>query len=76
MVTKRYREHNLPSSTNCHWVNFRAVNMSHTRISCTFCGVGCGIYLETPGNKINGTCLSKLPEHETGESLRESLQNE
>jgi predicted molibdopterin-dependent oxidoreductase YjgC len=29
--------------------------MSHTLTTCTFCGVGCGIYLETSGNKIIGT---------------------
>jgi len=29
--------------------------MAHTLTTCTFCGVGCGIYLETSGNKIVGT---------------------
>jgi predicted molibdopterin-dependent oxidoreductase YjgC len=29
--------------------------MAHTLTTCTFCGVGCGIYLETSGNKIIGT---------------------
>ncbi len=28
--------------------------MPHTLTTCTFCGVGCGIYLETAGNKITG----------------------
>jgi predicted molibdopterin-dependent oxidoreductase YjgC len=28
--------------------------MAHTLTTCTFCGVGCGIYLETPGDKITG----------------------
>ena len=29
--------------------------MSHRLTTCTFCGVGCGIYLETMGNEITGT---------------------
>lgn len=29
--------------------------MSHRLTTCTFCGVGCGIYLETAGNEIIGT---------------------
>ncbi len=29
--------------------------MAHTLTTCTFCGVGCGIYLETAGNEIVGT---------------------
>ena len=29
--------------------------MSHRLTTCTFCGVGCGIYLETMGNEIAGT---------------------
>jgi formate dehydrogenase (coenzyme F420) alpha subunit len=29
--------------------------MSHTLTTCTFCGVGCGIYLETAENKVIGT---------------------
>ena len=29
--------------------------MSHSLTTCTFCGVGCGIYLETTGNEITGT---------------------
>ena len=28
--------------------------MSHRLTTCTFCGVGCGIYLETMGNEIMG----------------------
>ena len=28
--------------------------MAHTLTTCTFCGVGCGIYLETSGNRIVG----------------------
>ena len=28
--------------------------MSHKLTTCTFCGVGCGIYLETAGNEITG----------------------
>ncbi len=28
--------------------------MAHTLTTCTFCGVGCGIYLETSGNHIVG----------------------
>lgn len=28
--------------------------MPHTLTTCTFCGVGCGIYLETTGNRITG----------------------
>lgn len=28
--------------------------MPHTLTTCTFCGVGCGIYLETAGNSIAG----------------------
>jgi formate dehydrogenase (coenzyme F420) alpha subunit len=29
--------------------------MSHKLTTCTFCGVGCGIYLETAENKVIGT---------------------
>ncbi len=29
--------------------------MTHHLTTCTFCGVGCGIYLETTGNEITGT---------------------
>ena len=29
--------------------------MSHRLTTCTFCGVGCGVYLETIGNEIAGT---------------------
>jgi predicted molibdopterin-dependent oxidoreductase YjgC len=29
--------------------------VSHYLTTCTFCGVGCGIYLETTGNEITGT---------------------
>ena len=29
--------------------------MSHHLSTCTFCGVGCGIYLETTNNEITGT---------------------
>jgi predicted molibdopterin-dependent oxidoreductase YjgC len=34
--------------------------MPHTLTTCTFCGVGCGLYLETAGNRIQGAypCLS------------------
>src|SRR5512139_823079 len=28
--------------------------MAHTLTTCTFCGVGCGIYLETAGNQVTG----------------------
>jgi predicted molibdopterin-dependent oxidoreductase YjgC len=28
--------------------------MPHTLTTCTFCGVGCGIYLETTGNALTG----------------------
>lgn len=28
--------------------------MAHRLTTCTFCGVGCGIYLETAGNRITG----------------------
>jgi predicted molibdopterin-dependent oxidoreductase YjgC len=28
--------------------------MSHTLTTCTFCGVGCGIYLESAGNSLTG----------------------
>ena len=28
--------------------------MAHTLTTCTFCGVGCGIYLETSGNRVTG----------------------
>lgn len=28
--------------------------MAHSLTTCTFCGVGCGIYLETAGNRITG----------------------
>ena len=28
--------------------------MAHKLTTCTFCGVGCGIYLETAGNQITG----------------------
>lgn len=29
--------------------------MAHHLTTCTFCGVGCGIYLETEGNRVTGT---------------------
>jgi predicted molibdopterin-dependent oxidoreductase YjgC len=29
--------------------------MAHKLTTCTFCGVGCGIYLETAGNEVVGT---------------------
>jgi len=29
--------------------------MAHTLTTCTFCGVGCGLYFETAGNEIVGT---------------------
>ena len=28
--------------------------MAHTLSTCTFCGVGCGLYLETAGNQVAG----------------------
>lgn len=28
--------------------------MAHSLTTCTFCGVGCGLYLETAGNRITG----------------------
>jgi predicted molibdopterin-dependent oxidoreductase YjgC len=28
--------------------------MAHTLSTCTFCGVGCGLYLETEGNRVAG----------------------
>jgi len=28
--------------------------MAHVLTTCTFCGVGCGIYLETDGNRVTG----------------------
>jgi predicted molibdopterin-dependent oxidoreductase YjgC len=28
--------------------------MAHTLTTCTFCGVGCGIYLETSGDRVTG----------------------
>ncbi len=28
--------------------------MAHKLTTCTFCGVGCGIYLETAGNRVTG----------------------
>ena len=28
--------------------------MAHRLTTCTFCGVGCGLYLETVGNRIAG----------------------
>ncbi|MBI5394322.1 MAG: molybdopterin-dependent oxidoreductase [Verrucomicrobia bacterium] len=28
--------------------------MAHTLTTCTFCGVGCGLYLEADGTRING----------------------
>ncbi|MEI7729880.1 MAG: molybdopterin-dependent oxidoreductase [Verrucomicrobiota bacterium] len=28
--------------------------MAHKLTTCTFCGVGCGIYLETTGNRVTG----------------------
>lgn len=30
-------------------------NVAHKLTTCTFCGVGCGIYLETSGNQVVGT---------------------
>ena len=31
-----------------------AIGMAHKLTTCTFCGVGCGIYLETDGNRVPG----------------------
>lgn len=28
--------------------------MAHSLTTCTFCGVGCGLYLETAGNRVTG----------------------
>ena len=28
--------------------------MAHHLTTCTFCGVGCGLYLETAGNEVVG----------------------
>lgn len=36
-------------------IGSRVGKMAHALTTCTFCGVGCGIYLETSGNKIIGT---------------------
>jgi len=33
--------------------------MAHKLTACTFCGVGCGIYLVTAGNRVVGTYPSK-----------------
>lgn len=32
--------------------------MAHTLTTCTFCGVGCGLYLETTGNRVVGVSPS------------------
>lgn len=32
--------------------------MAHSLTTCTFCGVGCGLYLETADNRIVGVCPS------------------
>ena len=29
--------------------------MAHKLTTCTFCGVGCGLYLETANNQVVGT---------------------
>ena len=32
--------------------------MAHRLTTCTFCGVGCGLYLETSGNRVVGVSPS------------------
>jgi predicted molibdopterin-dependent oxidoreductase YjgC len=32
--------------------------MAHKLTTCTFCGVGCGLYLETTGNRVVGVSPS------------------
>ncbi len=32
--------------------------MARSLTTCTFCGVGCGLYLETEGNRVVGVCPS------------------
>jgi predicted molibdopterin-dependent oxidoreductase YjgC len=32
--------------------------MAHRLTTCTFCGVGCGLYLETSGNLVTGVSPS------------------
>lgn len=32
--------------------------MARSLTTCTFCGVGCGLYLETAGNRVVGVCPS------------------
>jgi formate dehydrogenase (coenzyme F420) alpha subunit len=39
--------------------------MAHTLTTCTFCGVGCGLYLETSGNRVTGAYPS--PSHPTNQ---------
>jgi predicted molibdopterin-dependent oxidoreductase YjgC len=33
--------------------------MAHHLTTCTFCGVGCGLYLETAGNQVVGVYPSR-----------------
>lgn len=33
---------------------WQEASMAHTLSTCTFCGVGCGLYLETSGNQVAG----------------------
>ena len=33
--------------------------MAHSLTTCTFCGVGCGLYLETAGNQVMGVYPSR-----------------
>ena len=33
--------------------------MAHSLTTCTFCGVGCGLYLETSSNRVTGVYPSK-----------------
>lgn len=35
-----------------------AGRMARSLTTCTFCGVGCGLYLETAGNQVVGVCPS------------------
>ena len=44
-----------PKSRVPDWSRSKAPeSMAHTLTTCTFCGVGCGLYLETSGNRVTG----------------------
>ena len=47
--------------------------MAHRLTTCTFCGVGCGLYLETGGQPGGGRLSQHVAPHEPGPDLRARL---